>query len=301
MIRFIKLRKIYFVISGVALSICISSLLFWGLKPSIDFVGGALYEFKLTDHTEEVGSDQMGEQMSAVEGVNLSTIQYGKDSNTYILRMNSIDEAKKNEIKASLSDKNQSQIEDIRFETVGPTLGRELLIKTLMAVFIASLAIMGYVTYQFKDKVYGISAILAMFHDAIILLGSFSLLGYFLQVEVDTLFVTAVLTTLSFSVHDTIVVFDRIRETLNRNTSMRFEQVVDLAITDTFPRSLNNSLTIIFMLTCLFLLGGATIKWFAVALLIGTIAGTYSSPFVATPLLYVFSTKKFKLPFKKES
>ncbi|MDQ5981441.1 MAG: preprotein translocase subunit SecF [Patescibacteria group bacterium] len=153
---------------------------------------------------------------------------------------------------------------------------------------------MAYVAYQFKDKKYGIAAILAVVHDTIILLGSFAIFGKFLGVEVDTLFVTAVLTTLSFSVHDTIVVFDRIRENLRKNTGHSLESIIDTSILTTLPRSLNNSLTIIFMLTCLFLFGGITIKWFVVALLIGTILGTYSSPFVASPLLYLLSIYKRK-------
>ena len=131
-----------------------------------------------------------------------------------------------------------------------------------------------------------------MLHDTIILIGSFSIFGKFFGVEIDTLFVTAVLTTLSFSVHYTIVVFDRIRESLKQSPNSRPVDVVNKAVTQTLSRSINNSMTIIFMLTALSLLGGVSIKWFSVALLIGTITGTYSSTFVAVPLLLVFLRNK---------
>ncbi|NIT03420.1 protein translocase subunit SecF, partial [Candidatus Saccharibacteria bacterium] len=138
------------------------------------------------------------------------------------------------------------------------------------------------------DLKFGACAILAMFHDSFILLGSFSLLGHFFGVEVDTLFVTAVLTILSFSVHDTVVVYDRIRESQRRLPDTPLVDLVNKAVTETLSRSINNSLTIIFMLIALLLLGGVTIRWFVAALLIGTIAGTYSSTFTAAPLLVIW-------------
>ena len=294
MIKFINYRTIYFAISGSLLLISLISLIVWGLRPSIDFVGGAIYEIRVRDQTQEIGSETIEQYASEVPDLSVYTIQYSQETSSYILRTNSINEAKKAELKAKLEEKIGSNLEELRFESVGAVLGKELLIKTGIAVLIASLLIMGYVAYQFKDKKYGIAAILAVIHDTVILLGFFAIFGKFLGVEVDTLFVTAVLTTLSFSVHDTIVVFDRIRENLRKNTGQSLENIIDTSILTTLPRSLNNSLTIIFMLTCLFLFGGITIKWFVVALLIGTILGTYSSPFVASPLLYVLSVFKRK-------
>lgn len=294
MIKFIKYKTIYLAVSGSLLLISIISLIVWGLRPSIDFVGGAIYEVKFQDQTQEIGSETIEQYASEVPDVSVYTIQYSQESNSYILRTNSINESKKAELKSKLQEKAGGNVEELRFESVGAVLGKELLIKTGIAVLIASLLIMAYVAYQFKDKKYGIAAILAVVHDTIILLGSFAIFGKFLGVEVDTLFVTAVLTTLSFSVHDTIVVFDRIRENLRKNTGHSLESIIDTSILTTLPRSLNNSLTIIFMLTCLFLFGGITIKWFVVALLIGTILGTYSSPFVASPLLYLLSIYKRK-------
>ena len=205
-----------------------------------------------------------------------------------MVRTKSISEEEKNKLKEKLKE-NFGEVEEIRFETVGPTLGRELLIKTLVAILLAAISITIYIGWRFKNKMYGVCAILAMIHDSLVLIGSFSLLGHFFNVEVDTLFVTAVLTVLSFSVHDTVVVYDRIRESIKQNPHLSIEELSNKAVTETMTRSLNNSLTIIFMLTALVILGGVTIKWFAVALLIGTISGTYSSPFVAVPLLNVWN------------
>jgi preprotein translocase subunit SecF len=186
------------------------------------------------------------------------------------------------------------EAEEIRFEKVGPSIGPELIKKTIYAILMAALSILIWVAYQFKRTKFGTSAILAMFHDSFILIGSFSVLGHFFQAEIDFLFVTALLTTLSFSVHDTIVVFDRIRE-ITRKYGGELPDVANKALTETMVRSLNNSFTIIFMLVALILLGGSSIKWFAIALLIGTILGTYSSPFVAVPLLVTWDEVQKKL------
>ena len=163
--------------------------------------------------------------------------------------------------------------------------------KTGYAIALAAGLILFWIAYQFKSFVFGLSAIFAMFHDTFILVGSFALFGYLWGAEVDFLFVTALLTTLSFSVHDTIVVFDRIRELQKKEGYEVHEEVANRALTETMVRSLNNSFTIMFMLVALIILGGVTIKWFAVALLVGTILGTYSSPFVAVPLLITINKK----------
>ena len=268
-----RYKKIYFLISGVLLVPGIFSLVAFGFNPSIDFVGGTLLELRLE-----------GDFKTDDERV-LSVHKSGED--TYLLKMKPISEEEKNLIKNKLAEK-FGEVEEIRFETVGPTLGRELLQKTLIAVILAAGFILAYIAYQFKNKMYGVCAILAMFHDTLILLGSFSLLGKFFGVEVDTLFVTAVLTTLSFSVHDTVVTYDSIRNAVKRNPKEEFSELINVAINQTLIRNLNNSLTIIFMLLALALLGGPTIRYFVVALLIGTVAGTFSSTFIATPLLLVW-------------
>jgi preprotein translocase subunit SecF len=285
MINWMKHKNLYFVISFFLVGASLLSLTIFHLKPAIDFTGGALLEIKFNEGTF-ISTEKINESVSTIQDVQINSVQVIENGKSYIIRTNSINENKKNEIINKISESYPNP-EEVRFETVGPSLGKELLIKTAFAVAIASILILLYIAYQFKDKVFGISAILAMFHDSIILAGAFALLGKFLNVEVDILFVTAVLTTLSFSVHDTIVVFDRIREKSANNPSTDLKSSINNSITETLPRSLNNSLTIIFMLLALALLGGSTIRWFVTALLIGTIVGTYSSTFVAAPLLLV--------------
>jgi len=277
-----KHKIIYFVISLSFLIPGIFFLIRFGLKPSIDFTGGSLLEIKgegLSDNKVEI-AEQVGDIYE------ISLVQTSGD-NQIIIRGKTISNEIKDEVLTNLSEQ-YGEIEEKRFETVGPTLGKELLMKTISAIVIVSVLITFYVWKQFNDIRFGFSAILAMFHDSLILLGSFSILGYFYHVEVDVLFVTALLTTLSFSVHDTIVVFDRIRELSRRNHKLSLEKVVNMAVLETLSRSINNSITIIIMLLALVLIGGESIKWFSVALLIGAITGTYSSTFTAAPLLLLW-------------
>ncbi len=287
MIRWMKFKYVYFLISALVIIPGVFSLIRFGLKPSIDFTGGTLVEYRFE---EQVEKEKIIEILEKNE-YHLNSIQSSGD-NTYLLRLPPIENGQDFKMKEVLGDKLGQAPVELRFETVGPTLGRELLIKTIVAIILAAGFIVGYVTWRFKNAKFGVCAILAMFHDTLVLIGIFSLLGYFLNVEIDTLFVTAVLTVLSFSVHDTIVVYDRIRELQKNYPKTDFENLANEAVTETMSRSLNNSLTIIFMLIALFLLGGATIKWFVLALLIGTISGTYSSTFNAVPLLVIWQKLK---------
>jgi preprotein translocase subunit SecF len=287
--QFMRYKILYFAISALMLIPSIGSLIFYGLKPAIDFTGGALLELAITPF-EGKDASETSIRNAAGEDFELHSIQQtGVD--TVILRSKPISQEEKTTLVQRLNDE-LGEVEEKRFETVGPTIGKELLTKTITAIIIAAVLILIYVAYRFNEVKYGICAILAMFHDTLILLGSFSLLGHFLNLEVDTLFVTAVLTTLSFSVHDTIVVYDRIRESLKRHPNVPFEDIVNLSVAETLGRSVNNSLTIIFMLAALVLFGGVTTRWFVLALLIGTIAGTYSSTFTAAPLLVVWENIK---------
>jgi preprotein translocase subunit SecF len=286
-LNFMKYKWLYFLISIIFLVPSIYSLIFWGLKPAIDFTGGSILEIKTQGFnlTEEENKEKI-ESFLQKQGSQLASVQKsGEDQ--YILKTKEIDKDQKTKVLDNINQ-DLGKAEEIRFETVGPTIGQELIQKTVIAILIAAGFILFYIAFRFKEKKYGISAVLAMFHDTLILLGVFSLLGHFLGVEVDTLFVTAVLTILSFSVHDTIVVYDRIRESVRLNPKADFEDIVNKAVAETLTRSVNNSLTIIFMLLVLYLLGGETIKWFIFALLIGTVAGTYSSTFTAAPLLVVW-------------
>lgn len=275
----LRYRLIYFAVSLAAIAVSVYSLFSWGLNLGVDFRGGTILEYKFE---KEISTELAIKRIEEID-LEIASVQDVGEA-TYLFRLPPIELEKKEEIKNALAKISDGEIDELRFETVGPSIGPELVKKTVYAIAVAAGAILLWVAIQFKSVKFGASAILAMFHDSFILIGVFSLLGHLMQVELDFLFVTALLTTLSFSVHDTIVVYDRIRESQKIHGG-NLKDLANRAITETMVRSLNNSFTIIFMLTALILLGGSTIKWFAVALFIGTILGTYSSPFVAVPLL----------------
>lgn len=281
MINFMKHRTIYFTLSLIVIIPGIFSLFKYGLNPSIDFTGGTLIE--ITNYPDRPILEQIFQDQ------NLEIISLQTSESSLIIRTSftSLDQ------QASIGENLEIQ----SLQAIGPTMGKELLRKTITGVILATLGILLYVAWRFNDKKFGVCAVLAMLHDSLIILGCFSILGHFQGIRVDTLFVTALLTILSFSVHDTIVVYDRIREISSRFPKMSFIDVVNKAVTETLSRSINNSMTIIFMLLAVYLLGGETLKQFILALLIGTIAGTYSSTFTAAPLLIVWD----KLLLKKKS
>jgi preprotein translocase subunit SecF len=169
--------------------------------------------------------------------------------------------------------------------TIGPVVSSDLVTQALVLILFGSLAIVSWITYRFRDVKFGLTALASLLHDVVVVVGSFAILGTFLNVEIDALFVTAMLTVIGFSVHDTIVVFDRIRENKARHLGEPFDEIVNHSILQTFGRSIMTSLTVLITLLALFLFGGAAISDFILALLIGIIIGTYSSIFVASPLL----------------
>lgn len=277
MIKYIENRKFYYILSGLMVIFSLFFLLMYKLNVGIDFTGGTNWSITTTLNMDEIKSI-IGANKVAINRIDGTETEFN-------ISLEPITSDQKNKILDQFKEKDSLIIEN-KFETIGPALGKELLIKTLIAVAVSSIAIMLYVSHQFKETVFGVSAIIAMVHDIFILIGSFSVLGYFYGVQVDSLFVTAVLITLSFSVHDTVVVFDRFREVRKNNPKAILEDQINLAINSTMVRSLNNSVTTAIMLLAVFLLGGDTIKWFVLALFIGIIVGTYSSPFVSTPLVY---------------
>jgi preprotein translocase subunit SecF len=283
MIRFSKYIWLYFCLSACVIVPGIMGLFIFGLKPAVDFTGGTLLEL----HFQKPAPQQYLEQILDKSRIHAESIQKSSSTN-YVVRLKSETDATITGFETLLSKETANKIEIFSNETVGPVLGKELLQKTVIAAIIAIIAILSYVAYAFKNIKFGVAAILALVHDLLVVLGTFALLGHFLHVEVDTLFVTAFLTTMSFSVHDTIVVFDRVREMMRRGDRAPFNELCDKALTQTIGRSLTNSLTIIFMLLALVLMGGTTVRWFVFALLIGTISGTYSSDFVATPILILW-------------
>lgn len=289
-----KYRPMYFIFSGLLVLVSIASLLLFKVVPSVDFTGGSLVEISVekNDYSVEELYPLLDEVYEA------SSIQFSGEKQL-LLKGPTVAGTVEQEIKARLLEKTGA-IEIIRFEVVGPTISNELLYKTATAILLVTAVITLYVWRQFSELKYGVCAVAAMIHDSVILLGVFSLLGQFYGVQVDILFVTALLTTLSFSIHDTVVVFHRILELKQKQRTQAYETTVNDAIIETVSRSINNSVTIIVMLLALVLLGGASIKWFAVALLVGAILGTYSSTFLAAPLLILWDEVAAKRALKKK-
>ncbi len=287
-----KFKVWYFIFSLVIILPGLYYLAVSGLKLGIDFTGGALIEYKF-DRSIDVNNLR---QEINKEGVEVGSITSTGNS-TYIIKTKPLESIKINDLKGSLNSK-FGKVEERRVENVGPTIGKELEQKALIALGLSSLTIILYISFSFRKIPkpasswrFGVAAIVALIHDVLLVVGVFAILGKFLQVEVDILFVTALLTVIGFSVHDTIVVFDRIRENLLKNPGKKFIDIANLSIIQTLGRSLNTSLTVVFVLTALLLFGGETIKWFVVALLVGIISGTYSSIFNATALLVWWEEK----------
>ncbi len=281
-----KYKILYFLLSLAIILPGMFYLATSGLKLGIDFTGGALLEYKFD---KQIGTDELKQEISK-QGIEVGQVTYS-GNDTYIIKTKPIEQNKLNSLKQDLNQK-FGNTEERRVENVGPIIGDELKRKALIAVGIASLVIVLYIAFSFRKVPkptsswrFGIAAVAALLHDVLLVIGVFAILGKFLNIEIDTLFVTALLTVIGFSVHDTIVVFDRIRENLLKHINMKFTDVANLAVVQTLGRSLNTSLTVVFVLLALLLFGGETIKWFIAALLVGIISGTYSSIFNATALL----------------
>lgn len=286
----LKYKTIYLLISLIILIPGIMSLFIHGLNLSIDFVGGSVAKYQVEENYDlNTITSQYESNEVVIEDISLV-------ENVLTIKTKPLDVNVNKVIKDNLTYK------QISFETVGPVIGRETTKNAFVSLFWASLGILLYIAYAFRNipKPYsslkfGVSAIIAMLHDSLLVVGIFSILGYYKGLEVDAMFITAVLTVIGFSVHDTIVVFDRIRENLNKlPKSWQFEKVVNYSIVETLNRSLATSLTVIFTLLSLYILGGETIKTFVLALLIGIVSGTYSSIFTASPILVLWESNSKK-------
>lgn len=282
----------FFALSLVIILPGIISLFLYKLNLGVDFTGGTLLEYQL----EKPVDKSILRQDAAEKGVEVSSI-VDSGPNTYIIKTKPVDNQKIAQVKSNLEGK-LGKVEEVRIENVGPIIGAETTRNAFIALIFASAAIIIYLAIAFRKVPkpasswrFGITAVAALLHDVLVVVGVFSILGHFLGVEVDVLFVTALLTIIGFSVHDTIVVFDRIRENLPKNLSKNFTQVANISVAQTLARSLNTSLTVVFVLLALYLFGGESVKWFIVALLVGVISGTYSSIFNATALLALWEEK----------
>lgn len=284
--NWMKLWPIYASISSVVILIGIVSFTMWGFNLGVEFTGGTNVEYRFEKQTS---SEEITNKL-AEKDIKVESAQQSGD-NAYLIKLGNLEDSKNETLKSELMVLGGEKSVLLRFEQVGPSVSQELIRKTLFAIVISATVILGWIAYQFKSVKFGLAATIATFHDALVVLGLFALFGHFFHAEIDFLFITALLTILSFSVHDTIVVYDRIRE-IRRRHGGNVSDVANRALSETMRRSIFNSVTIIIMLAALVILGGSTIRWFAVALLIGTISGTYSSPFVAVPLLVFFTRAK---------
>jgi preprotein translocase subunit SecF len=263
------------------------------MKLGIDFKGGSVTEltFNSLPDTNEVKT------IVTNQGIENPQVQSAGEKGI-IIRTSTQDKGTHDKILAELKNK-FGDYEEKSYESIGPVVGQQLTRKAIYQLTLVSLGIIFYIAYAFRKVTrpvsswqFGVAAILALLHDLFIVLGIFSILGHFFQIEIDSMFVTAMLTVLGFSVHDTIIVFDRIRENLRVYAGQSMEFVVNHSISQTLVRSLNTSLTVLLVLLALLLFGGVTIRYFVLALFIGIIAGTYSSIFVASPILVLWQNWK---------
>ncbi len=307
MIHMMERKKIWFLISALLLVPGIVSLLVWQLKLGIDFKGGSLTEFSLTQSGDakvlvEQGSGVIKKSYEAngVGDIQIQTNTPKSDEIRFFVKSPNLDEAKHRDIVRRLEE-NHPKLSQLSFETIDPQVGADVTRKAMWAIVIASLVIIIYIALSFRGVPkptsswqFGVFAVIALLHDVLFIIGFYSLMGHFVGWEVKSEFVTAALTVMGFSVHDTIVVFDRLRENLKRFPASSFRQVANMSVAQTMSRSLNTSLTVILVLLAVVLLGGETIRPFATTLLVGIAVGTYSSIFVATPLLDWWQETKFK-------
>ena len=278
-------RKIYYAISGIFIAISIIALLLWGLRLGIDFKGGSILEVAYSDN-KRPGTNQIIDSLKPLKLNDLRISPVG--DNGVNLRFRETDEATHQEILKILG----GNIEERRFSSIGPTIGTELKQKSIKAVIIVLFGISLYVAWAFRKVSkplsywrYGLVTLFALFHDLVIPIGLFAFLGRFYDVEIGTNFIVALLVILGFSVHDTIVVFDRIRENLKRYVSLDFGPLVNQSVKETLVRSINTSFTVLLTLLALYVFGGESLRYFVLALMVGIFSGTYSSIFIASPLL----------------
>lgn len=284
---FDKIRNILFYFSIALFIASVIAIFSLKLTLGIDFTGGTKYELSF-DKLPERGLVEEASRKTSNELISLQLI--GDKGYQMRFKPTTADNLKNlNKELESFGPKEQN------LEIVGPSISKEITKQAFVSMGLALLAIIIYLTWAFRKVPkpttplsFGVSAVLALLHDVVITIGIYAVLGKFFGAEVDTLFVTAILTIFGFSVHDTIVTFDRARENLILHPEKDFVVNLDNSVLQTIVRSLSTSTTVVFVLTALALFGGASIRWFVIALLIGVISGTYSSIFVATPLLILF-------------
>ena len=295
MLDIIGKRYWYFLLSAIVIVPGLISLIVFGLKLGPDFTGGTEMTVQIAQANQ---SSQISSIMSSSTGVTPEFVQpviaaKCPGSCQYIVRSKQITLKQSYTFNAALQKQYKGTTKPVQtLQTVSGTVASSTTTNAIEAVIAAAIAILLYITFAFRKMShpvrFGTAAIIAMLHDVLVVLGIFSILGVLLNVEVDATFVTAMLTIIGFSVHDTIVIFDRIRENVNRRTGEPFERVVNHSIMQSFVRSINTSFTVVLTLGAIFLFTGQSIRYFVLAMLIGIISGTYSSIFNASPILVVW-------------
>ncbi len=288
----VKKRNFFYLVSASLMLASLISLSVWGLKLGIDFTGGSLMELNFSQSRPE--SQEIKDVLAEFDLGDIKVQSAGETA--VMIRFKDIDEAMHQQIldklKSTYQVEEELTFEEQRFESIGPVIGQELKQKAVWAIGLAVVMIILYIAYAFRQVSkpvaswkFGIAAILALIHDIVIVTGLFSVLGHVQGVEIDSLFITALLTILGFSVHDTIVVFDRTRENLKKHYTADFEEVVSDSVNQTITRSINTSVTTLLVLVTMYIYGGSSIANFILALIVGVIIGTYSSIFVASPII----------------
>jgi preprotein translocase subunit SecF len=299
MIDIVKRRYLYFGISLLVIIPGMLALIGWGLPLAIDFRGGSLLDIRFDSGV--VPQPAQVSELYAAKGFSDSIVQT-TGTNGLIIRSSEMTDAQRDQLVSTMETQFNATITVNRFESVGPSVGQEVAKRAAGAVGLAALGILAYITYAFRGVShafrYGVAAIIAMLHDVAVVVGVEAILAHFLKWEVDSLFLTALLTVIGFSVHDTIVVFDRIRENLNIYRRLPYETVVNHSIVQTLVRSINTQLTVMLTLLTLVLFGGLTIQHFVVTLLVGVFSGTYSSIFNASPILVVWENREWRNWFR---
>ena len=287
----IKHRRWYYIFSTFiivpGLLIMLYSMITIGtpFRLSIDFTGGSMWELRFE---QPIAPGDMVNffKEQGISDVNVHTIG---DANTLVIRTKPLDPAEKQELLAAMEQAFGQKPEELQFRAVGPTVGKEVTQTAFIAVLMASVVILGFIIWAFRQVDhpvrYGVSAIIAMIHDVLVASAFFSLMGFLAGWEVDALFLTALLTVIGFSVQDTIVVFDRIRENSRRRKGESFEVLANRSLLETMQRSIATQINAMFVMIALLLFGGVTIRQFIATMFVGMLSGTYSSIFIATPLL----------------
>jgi preprotein translocase subunit SecF len=283
---FIKYSRVYYIFSGILIVAAIASLITFGLKFGIEFTGGSNMEVDFT--SSRPTNDQMVKALDSFKLGDIIVQPTGSAGD--ILQFKGVDEATHQQILTAINK--LAPVQEKSFQFIGPSIGQELKNKTIIAILLSLLAITAYIAFAFRKVSrpvaswkYGVTSLIALFHDILIPLGVFSVLGKYYSVEITVPIIAALLTILGFSVHDTIVIFDRIRENILRKGMGQFEETVNWSLNQTVGRSISTVVTVLLVMASLYFFGGDTLKYFSLALIIGITSGAYSSIFIASPLL----------------